>query len=884
MTAASSANPRGLDEYQRKRDFRRTAEPAPGKSRKRKRQAIFVVQLHHARRRHYDFRLEADGVLKSWAVPKGPSFDPKTKRLAVEVEDHPLDYATFEGDIPAGNYGAGHVDIFDSGTWSSAGDVHAQLAKGHLEFELFGEKLRGAWHLIRTQRKTRQPEWLLIKRDDNYAGPTEADDLVGAAVVSKPAVRKAAKQTSRKSTPGERVDKIKRVDKTLMRRIVESAAALPAAVKARLSSGAFAPELARLAEAPPEGDDWLHEVKWDGYRLLTTIVAGRPTLWSRNALEWTSRLPDIVTALSALGLDTAQMDGELIVLGDGRSDFNALQAVLSGERLESLTYVLFDLIHLQGYALARCPLVERKQVLRTIMNLRKSPHLMYSDHHAGDGPAVFAHAVEHGLEGIMSKRGASPYRAGRGDDWRKVKQALSDEFAIVGYTPPKGSRAGFGSLLLAAAEKGGGWRYVGRVGSGFSQVQLGELAQELRRNELPRPSVRVETVDPLLRGAHWVEPEKVAEVYYRGIGNLGLLRQPSLKAIRADKTAADLVNEAAGRRRQEAAMPTGKKSNASSARAIMPKPAVPERRKGAPPPPSGAVNLSHPERVVFPADGYTKRDVADYYSAVMPWFLPGVSGRPLSVVRCPDGIGGECFFQKHLTPGLKHVRSVRLKEESGKSGKYLFVDNAEAVLELVQFNALEFHPWAATVKDPDHADYIVFDLDPAPGVAWKRVTAAAVDVRDLLAGVGLTSFVRTTGGKGLHVVVPLQPAPPWAQAKDFAHAFSSSLAASRPDEFVAVATKNRRGGKIFVDYLRNARGATSVASYSLRSRPGAPVAVPLVWSELGKIKSADAFDIRSVPARLKRLRGDPWKGFESVRQNLESAAAAAGKPRRSRRV
>jgi bifunctional non-homologous end joining protein LigD len=855
---------RELAEYRRKRDFRRTAEPAPGKPRAGKRQRIFVVQLHHARRRHYDFRLEIDGVLKSWAVPKGPSLDPVVKRLAVEVEDHPLDYAGFEGDIPAGNYGAGHVDIFDRGTWSSAGDIGKQLAKGHLEFELSGQKLRGGWHLVRTHRKVRQPEWLLIKAEDRYAAATEADDLVDLSL--RPA--KAKNATAGKST------------KRAPPRIVEKAALLAGAKKAGIAAGAFAPQLARLADAPPAGMDWVHEVKWDGYRLLTTITGATPTLWSRNALEWTSRLPDLVQALTELGLDSAQLDGELVVLRDGRSDFNALQAVLSGDRSEPLTYVLFDIIHVQDYALAQCPLIERKELLRAIVKLAKSPRLMFSDHHAGDGSKVFEQAIAHCLEGIMSKRAAAPYRAGRGDDWLKVKQALSDEFAIVGYTAPKGSRTGFGSLLLAAAEKGGAWRYVGRVGSGFSQVQLGELARQLQRGGQDEPSVRAETIDPLLRGAHWVRPEKVAEVYYRGIGNLGLLRQPSLKVIRADKTAADLVNETAGRRRQESAMPATVKKKTSPSRSskATTKPAM--RPKNAASPPSGEQKISHPERVVFPADGYTKRDVADYYSAVMPWFLAGVNDRPLSVVRCPDGIGKVCFFQKHLTPGLRHVRSVRLKEEGG-SGKYLYVDSAEGVLELVQFNAIEFHPWAATADDPEHAQYIVFDLDPAPDVAWKRVAAAAVDVRELLAGVGLASFVRTTGGKGLHVVVPLRPAPVWAQAKDFAHAFAASLAASRPGEFVASAAKNKRDGKIFVDYLRNARGATSVASYSLRSRAGAPVAVPLAWSELGKIKGGDAFNIRSVPARLKRLRNDPWKGFDSVQQSLQGLGEAGQrKPRR----
>ena len=737
--------------------------------------------------------------------------------------------------------------------------------------------MRGAWHLIRTRREKRQPEWLLIKSQDRYAGAGEADDLVGAAVAPKSGARKLRARASRKTVVGSKSSK------STLRRIVDKAASLAGAKKMRLAAGAFAPQLARSAESPPDGDAWLHEVKWDGYRLLASIVGGQPTLWSRNALDWTARLPDIVKALTGLGLDTARFDGELIAMVGGRSDFNALQAVLAGEGRAPLVYVLFDLLHLQDWSLVHCDLIERKEILRAIVNLRETKSLMFSEHHVGEGRTVFEQAIAHGLEGIMCKRAASPYHAGRSDDWRKVKRALSDEFAVVGYTLPKGSRSGIGSLLLAAGEKNGGWRYAGRVGSGFSQAQLDSLRRELGRSERRQPAVRETSIDPLLRGAHWVKPDMVAEVYYRGIGNLGLLRQPSLKTLRIDKTAADLLREAVGKRRREAGMRTDKTTSSRHASKPEIKKSGPRVKKAASLTASGTMTLSHPERVVFPGDGFTKRDVADYYTAVMPRFLAGVIGRPLSIVRCPQGIAKACFFQKHLTPGLKHVRSVRLKEESGASGKYLFVDSAEGVLELVQFNALEFHPWAATAKDSDHADYVVFDLDPAPDVPWRRVVAAATHVRELLAASGLTSFVRTTGGKGLHVVLPLRPAVAWAQVKNFAHAFAASVATAQPDEFVAVASKSRRGGKIYVDYLRNARGATSVASYSLRSRPGAPVAVPLRWNELRDLDSAAALNLRSVPARLKRLRSDPWAGFDSIRQGLSAIGENAAESRRPRK-
>jgi bifunctional non-homologous end joining protein LigD len=815
-----------LEEYRRKRKFEHTREPAPDSAVPAGARTIFVVQLHHARRRHFDFRLQVDDALKSWAVPKGPSYDPAVKRLAVEVEDHPLAYADFEGDIAEGNYGAGHVDTFDRGVWSSAGDVHAQLEKGHLRFELFGERLKGGWHLIRSGTSAAKPQWFLMKAKDAYAGDVEADDLLDTKAPPK----------SRRAMPA---------------RLAKLAAALPHSRKQAITTAFFKPELARLHAAPPEGEDWLHEVKWDGYRILTAIAGGAVNLWSRNALTWNDRLPDIEQALAGLGLDSARLDGELIALdARGHSDFNALQKTLSGEAQAPLVYVLFDLVHLQGYDLAASPLLERKALLQKLL-ARAPPHLAFSTHSRGDGAAAFAMAGEQELEGIMSKRIDSPYHAGRSDDWRKIKRLQSDEFAIVGYTAGKGSRSGFGSLLLARPDGEGGWDYAGRVGTGFSEQQLRALGKRLATGGSTSPTVDPASVDPLLRGARWLPPRAVAEVYFRGVGGNGLLRQPSLKTLREDKSADGL---------RDADRPTAK----AAARKTAPRTA----RKSTT---AKAVTITHPDRVVFPDDGITKQQVADYYRAVMDWFLPGVSGRPLSIVRCPEGIGGACFFQKHIISGLKRVGSVRLKEESGATGQYLFVADAESAIELVQFGAIEFHPWGASVDDPEHATRLVFDLDPDPDVAWPRMVAAARLLRKLLLQAALQSFVRTTGGKGLHVVVPLNPGVEWATAKAFAQAFAQALAQMHPLEFVAVASKSRRKSRIFVDYLRNARGSTSVASYSLRARAGAPVAVPLRWEELGRIKSGQAFDIHSLPARLRHLRKDPWAGIDDVKQGLGHA-------------
>lgn len=862
-----------LHEYKRKRNFGRTREPAPEDSARGGR-AIFVVQLHHASRRHFDFRLQVGDALRSWAVPKGPSYDPKVKRLAVEVEDHPVSYADFEGDIDEG-YGKGHVDLFDKGVWATRGDAEAQLAKGHLEFELFGERLKGRWHLVRSGRKERQPAWFLIKVDDAYAGEVEADDLLDATMrkstrraAKTPATRAAASRSTarRKATPTTR--------RVSAASLAKAAAALGGARKARASGDFFPPQLARLRETPPQGDAWLHEVKWDGYRIVAAVADGATHLWSRNGLPWNDRVPEIVQAIDALGLDSARLDGELIALdSEGRSDFNALQRTLSGEAHVPLVYMVFDLPYLQGHDLSRVPLIERKALLARML-AHAPAHLNLSSHTVGHGDDVFAMSMAQKLEGIVAKRVDGGYRGGRGDDWQKIKRLESDEFAVVGYTPAKGSRLSFGSLLLARPDPHGGWTYAGRVGTGFTDAMLRELGDTLAKGGSKTPTVRIDAVDPMLRGALWVPPTVVAEVYYRGIGNKDLLRQPSLRTLRMDKSPDDLRDSdraapKATRTKAAAKKATAKKATKPSPRATG-KPAA-ERRTGHAPVPAAdpdTVVITHPDRKVFPADGLTKQDVVDYYKAVMAWLLPGIHDRPTSTIRCPGGIDSPCFFQKHVMAGLDHVGVARLKEETGATADYLYPRDAAGVIELVQFGAVEFHPWGSHVDDADRADRVVFDLDPGDGVAWARVVAAARMTRGFLAELGLTSFVRTTGGKGLHVVVPLRPGAGWKEVKAFARGFADALAEAHPLEFVATAAKRLRKDRIYVDYLRNGRGATAVASYSLRSRPGAPVAVPLRWEELGKVRSGAAFDIHSVPKRLARLKKDPWDGIDTLRQDL----------------
>ncbi|MFW3176028.1 DNA ligase D [Xanthomonas phaseoli] len=861
-----------LSEYRRKRSFDKTREPEPGKALPPGQRAIFVVQLHHASRRHYDFRLQVGDALKSWAVPKGPSYDPKVKRMAVEVEDHPVDYASFEGEIPKGEYGGGHVAQFDHGVWATAGDPEAQLAKGHLRFELFGNKLKGGWHLVRSGKPARQPQWLLFKEDDAYAGTLEADDLL-ADVAAAPAddVRRAgAGKTQRKALTTVPTPVAKKRGTW-----AKQALALSNARRAEMEDAPFAPQLAKLGQSPPEGAQWLHEIKWDGYRILATVTDGKVRLWSRNALEWTDKTPEIADAIQSLGLRSAQLDGELIAGRGTKDDFNLLQATLSGERQVPLALAVFDLLHVDGVDISEAPLRERKQLLQQVLEAAPNTHLAYSSHVEGDGTEAFRVAGEQHFEGIISKRADRPYRDGRSDDWRKTKQLASQDYAVVGYTAPKGSRKGFGSLLLATPDPVHGWLYVGRVGSGFSDALMREVTRQLEGGGR-KPTAHIPTEDTDLRGATWFAPRFVVEVFYRGIGGQQLLRQASFKALRPDKRIADLADSdaGAGPAASSSAKRAAKKRAAKDAATQAPKRAAtrataPARKSAVATPSSAALpTLSSPTKLIYPDIRATKRDVWDYYQAVMDHLLPQIVGRPLSIIRCPSGAEKPCFFQKHHTAGLERVSSVKLTEETGTNAYYLVVEDAPGLLELVQFNALEFHPWGSHADRPDVADRVVFDLDPGPDVPFAEVKRAANDIRKLLAQLELESFLRVSGGKGLHVVVPLNPGCDWEVTKRFAKGFADALAQAEPQRFIATATKRLRNKRIFVDYLRNGRGATAVASYSLRGRPGAPVALPLAWSDLSKLQRADAFTLRDVPEKLRRRRKDPWADMDRIRQNL----------------
>ena len=872
-----------LHDYARKRDFGATPEPqAAARRRGSKRQPIFVVQLHHASRRHYDFRLEADGVLKSWAVPKGPSLRAGDKRLAVEVEDHPLDYAGFEGDIPEGHYGAGHVDIFDHGTWTTDDEPLAAIARGSLDFELHGDKLKGAWKLVRTGKPARQPQWLLIKRSDGHAADMEADDLVGtpsgsgrprsearAPIAAKSAkAAKAAKGTAATGRHAKARAAAKRAPsrKSPRREAAwrERALALQGARDRPHPSG-FAAELCTLREAPPSGDAWLHEIKWDGYRLLADLVDGQAKLRSRNNLDWTARVPAIARAVEALPVSDAHLDGELVVLDDqGHSDFSALQRVLEGSSRQPLRYVVFDLPGVAGVDLSGTPLVERKRLLRELLGSTPGV-LAYSDHVVGHGAEVFAASGKAGFEGIISKRVDARYRGGRGQDWIKVKHEDGDEFVVVGYTAPKGARGHFGSLLLARPGLDG-LSYVGRVGSGFGDAMLRDLFKRMRPLETAGPTVELPAHIPLRpRNVQWLQPRLVVEVAFRGWAKEGLLRQTSFRGLREDKDMADLQPEKPSVSKAKA--PARAKAGKGAAKTAPARTRAKAARKAGSA--DGAdVVITHPDRVVYPADGMTKGDVAAYYRAIAPWLLRDIAGRPLSLVRCPDGANGQCFFQKHHGAGLgEAVHALPLRQKSGIED-YVWIDDATGLLQLVQMNVLEFHPWGATVEDPERADRLVFDLDPGEGVSWKAVCDGAREVRGRLREAGLESFLRMSGGKGLHVVVPLAPAVPWEQARDFCEAFARAMEAHAPERWLANARKAKRTGRIFLDWLRNTRGATSVASWSLRAREHATVAMPLRWEELGKFDRPGAFNPDKALQRASRLRKDPWDGIDRLRQSL----------------
>lgn len=866
-----------LSEYARKRRFKVTAEPPPGRTLRTARSLRFVVQKHAASRLHFDFRLELDGTLKSWAVPKGPSLNPSDKRLAVQVEDHPIEYATFEGKIPAGEYGGGEVIVWDEGTWVSHDpDPAAALKKGKVRFTLKGGRLKGDWHLFRLggQSDAGKPNWFLVKVKDAFASE-DGDRLVREEMTSIKSGRTLEEIAG--GRPGGASGKAanrKRADNKVNGRTrgsttpsAASAAFSAAAGARRAAMREYQPQLCTLVDEVPEGSGWIHELKFDGYRLLAHRDGEDVRLLSRRGLDWANRFKTIVEAIRAFPVSNCVIDGEACALdANGRPSFQLLQGVVKKNTAAPMVYFAFDLLYADGYDLSDVPLIERKRLLREILAAAPStPTIDFSEHFLSDGRAMHQQVCEMALEGVISKRADGPHTPTRSRDWLKIKCGHRQEFVVIGWTDPSGTRRHFGSLLLGAY-RGGSLVYTGRAGTGFADTTLAATGKRLRALKTDTSDAASTMTPAERRGAHWVRPELVAEVSFAEWTTDARLRQPVFQGFRDDKDPKEVVieNPAHNTTRPKRTARTDKRETTAAS----PAPVKRSSRSKAKPQAAlvAGVAISNGDRVLFADAGVTKLQVAQYYDSVAPVAMPYLSDRPLSTLRCPEGTSKQCFFQKHLAPGFgEDVHPVRINK--GEKD-YFFIDTVPGLIALAQFGVIEFHPWASHVESLEKPEFIVFDLDPGEDVSFKQVVAAALHLRDALAEIKLKSFAKVTGGKGVHVVVPLTPEAGWDAIKDFAHAVARYLAQSEPKRFLSVMTKAKRTGRIFVDYLRNGRGATAIAPYSVRARPGAPVAMPVSWEELERVKSADQFTVLNSLAYLAKRKSDPWASFLTIRQSL----------------
>ncbi len=865
-TSKSKSN---LATYRGKRDFGRTAEPAGDDADASGSGRLYLVQKHAARRLHYDLRLELDGVLKSWAVPKGPSLDPKQRPLAVHVEDHPIEYGSFEGVIPKGEYGGGTVMLWDQGRWEPIGDPAEGYARGDLKFRLHGEKLRGAWVLARMKNKSGKGDeqsrnWLLIKKSDDETRSVQSFNILAEApfsVLSGRSMDEIAADPEAVWKDGRAVP-AGSGNVTRGSGSVPDPSALPGARRGR-APATIKPQLAtRVNDAPP-GDDWLHEIKLDGYRMMCRNTDGEPRLFTRNGHDWTDRMAGVAKAASRLPVKDVVRDGEVVILdAKGISDFQALQNAFRGGTGATFVYYVFDVLFSSGYDLRRVPLIDRKAYLEALLRVAPlaGPTIRYCDHIIGGGPVVFEQAAASGLEGIVSKRAASAYESRRTDSWLKVKAIHRQEFVIGGFTKASKGRSGFGALLLGHHDASGRLVYCGRVGTGFSDDTLASVHGELAKRLRSTPPFVNPDADPEPRVVHWVEPELVAEVMFGAWTDEGNVRHASFKGLREDIDAADVVREApAGSRFRGGVAPPTKTGTVVRA------PASPSDASVA------GVRISNPKRSVYPESGVTKLDVARYYEQVTQWILPHVAKRPLSLVRCPLGLAGESFYQRELGEGFPEaIRGLTIGRGKGQDHA-IAIDDVAGLVSLAQMGVLEIHSWGCREDNLDKPDHLVFDLDPGPGILWEHIIAGAKFVGDRLGDLGLTSFVKTSGGKGLHVVVPLTRRTGWAGAKAFAKAVADDIVRVAPMNFVATMAKSQRDKRIFIDYLRNQLGATSVAPYSTRARPGATVSTPLRWDELSVDETPADHTVITVPRRLAELGHDPWDGFHDTRQSITAA-------------
>ena len=807
-----------LQDYARKRNFDATPEPAgkPSRGKQTAHALQYCIQKHDASHLHYDFRLELDGTLKSWAIPKGPSLDPSVRRLAVHVEDHPLEYANFEGHIPEGHYGAGDVIVWDRGLWIPEDDPHKAYAKGKLRFRLQGEKLSGTWNLFRTHLAGKKEQWLLVKSDDAQARAQADYDILEA----EPDSVLSERTLITRNEPKASTSKTRSASKALT---AAQKATLPATLK---------PQLATLVESPPKGD-WRYEVKFDGYRILARIEDGEVRLFTRNGHDWTARLPSQAKALARLKLRSAWLDGEMVVTNEqGVADFQALQNAFDATRDEQIIYYLFDLPFLNGLDLRQCPLQQRRTALAAVLEKADAECLRFSADFNEPVESLLDSACKMDIEGLIGKRLDSPYVNRRSNDWIKLKCQQRQEFVIVGYTDPKGSREAFGALLLALHDPDSGeLRYAGKVGTGFSNTTLNNIRQrlaplEVRKAQFGNPPRGAEAT-----GVHWLKPQLLAEVAYAQMTREGVVRHSVFHGLRDDKPARSISLE----------QPVKNPVN------------------------TPALHLTHPARIVDASSGISKRQVAEYYALVAPWILPHLKRRPVALVRAPDGLAGELFFQKNAAqlniPGLESHD----KAEAGQA--LMIIDQAATLLGAVQMNTLELHTWNATAKDFDKPDRFILDLDPDPALPWKAMLEATQLTLALLDELGLQAFLKTSGGKGMHIVVPLTRRANWDEVKTFSQAIVQHLAGLFPERLSAVSGPKNRVGRIFIDYLRNSKGATTVCAYSIRAREGLPVSVPIRREELTALKGANQWTLRNLGERLAE-DADPWAGYSKVRQAI----------------
>ncbi len=848
--AKKAADP--LATYNRKRDFAKTAEP-PGKLgpvRGGHAPALFMVQKHDATRLHYDFRIEMDGVMKSWAVTRGPSLNPDDKRLAVRTEDHPMSYASFEGTIPKGQYGGGTVMLWDWGKWTPdpRKDPRKTIEEGHLHFTLDGHRMKGEWIMFRLKPRPgdRTENWILRKVNDEQAGSslglTEKylTSIKTGRTMQEIAAAKKAKEVKGWRTPPRNGEG----DQPKAGGGGPSLGAGPPPPRSARSpspsrGGARKippfrpPQKATLVDHVPAGSGWIHEMKYDGYRCLLGIGGGRAKIYTRSGLDWSDKFPEIAEAAAELEVGSALLDGEIVDLDDkGSTSFSALQQAIS-EGGRGLTLFLFDALEIDGEDLTKLPNIERKARLASLVGDGKPPFILYAEHIVGHGEKLFAAMCEAGQEGIISKKADSLYRGDRTKNWLKVKCTLRQEFVIVGWSESDKKGRGFRALLLGLNE-GGKLRYAGKVGTGFSNQVQHDLRATMDKLATDKPAVAVPR--PEARGAHWIKPQLVCEVAFAEFTADNVVRHASFLGLRGDKKASEVVPE-------------------------KPQPVAAAVEDG--------VKISNPERVVFPDENITKGELAAYFRAVAPLMIPWVGKRPLTLVRCPQGRAKKCFFQKHDAGTFgPHVHHVPITEKKGQVEDYLYIEDQAGLIACVQMGAIEFHGWGSRNADVEKPDRLVFDIDPDEGLSFDEVKKAARDLKRHLADMGLQTFPLLTGGKGLHVVVPLTPEAEWPAVKDFAMRFSVALATAEPDRFTANLAKVARKGRMFLDYLRNQRGATAIMPYSTRARPGAPVSAPISWDELDEYESGAHFTLRDADQLIERASSRALQGWGEASQSL----------------